>query len=136
MNGRDTTGNGHGPNNIEDPFPQLQLFPGESLIAVKARETDPDTSQEAAKALTEQQTKLQRSVRCVLKILKLYGPLSDFQIAYYWPKFWGPKPWSESLPRKARLWCGQRVKAVGETMHNNRRVRTYGLAEDNGLEGK
>lgn len=107
---------------------QQELFPG--FIEVRARTTDPDTSHEAAEALEEEQTKLQRSVRCVLKILELHGPLSDFQIAEVWPKFWGPKPWSESLPRKARLWCGERVEAVGYTNHNNRRVKTYGLAEN------
>lgn len=96
-------------------------------VKVRARRTDPDTSREAAEALDAQKPKLQRSVETVIQILREHGPLDDFGIAEKWGAYW-KAPFSESLPRKARLWAGKRVKHDGYTEHHGRRVRRWTLA--------
>jgi len=97
---------------------------------VCARRTDPETSQEAAAAF-DASGNAQPSVAAVRELLRQAGaPLHDFQIAERWAAHWG-KPFSESLPRKARHWAKQAgyVAHEGHGEHQGRRVRLWVLTE-------
>lgn len=98
-------------------------------VRVVARTTDPETSHLAAAAFEKSDGKTQRSVLVVVEILAEHGPLTDFQIAEKWAAYWRA-PFSESLPRKARLWAGERGKVVhrGFGKHQNRIVRLWAIA--------
>ena len=101
-------------------------------IHVRARNTDPETSHQAALAFEEDQPRAQRSVACVVLILKARGPLSDFGIRDVWSEFWGAKAWSFTLPSKARHWARQQglVKHSGFGKHQGRQVRLWSLGRD------
>ena len=100
-------------------------------IKVRARDTDPDTSHEAAAAFEGDQTKAAGSVQTVVRILANHGPLTDFEISEYWPMYWAA-PFSYSLPSKARHWAREQglVKRVGYGSHNKRKVILWGLGKD------
>ena len=100
-------------------------------VYVRARRTDPETSQQAALDFEANQSKAQRSVSTVVAILKVYGELTDFQLRDFWHKYWEGK-WSFTLPCKARHWARQAglVKHVGFGKHQGRRVRKWGLGRD------
>lgn len=104
-------------------------------IDVRARNTDPETSHQAALAFEDDQPKAQRSVACVVLILKCHGALSDFEIRELWSEYWGPKPWSFTLPSKARHWAREAglVKHSGLGTHQGRRVRLWDLGRDETL---
>lgn len=113
--------------NISDQF---EMLDEQCKIVVRARREDPDVSHEAAELLEAQQEKLKHSIATVLNILGKHEPCSDFQIREHWSEFWGSiKPWSEHLPRMARLWAEREGKIVqaGETIHKGRRCRTWKL---------
>lgn len=114
------------------PSPQTIMSLPSRPIVVTARTSDPETSHEAAGATGRDQSKAQRSVQTVVSILKLYGSLTDFEIRDAWTVVWGRDPWSFTLPSKARHWARQAglVKHVGYSMHEGRRVRTWGLGKE------
>lgn len=101
-------------------------------ISVRARNTDPETSHQAALAFEDDQPKAQRSILCVVEILRSYGPLSDFEIRDVWSKYWGDRKWSFTLPSKARHWAREAglVKHNGYGKHQGRRVRLWALGRD------
>lgn len=105
------------------------------MIHVRARTTDPETSHQAALDFEGKQTKAQRSVSCVVLILKDHGPMSDFDLRNHWDAYWGPNRWSFTLPSKARHWARQQglVKHTGFGEHQGRRVRLWGLGLDENL---
>lgn len=101
-------------------------------ISVRARTFDPETSHQAALDFENNQTKAQRSVACVVLILKDHGLLSDFQIRELWSTYWGPGVWSYTLPSKARHWAREKglVKHGGFGTHQGRKVRLWELGRD------
>lgn len=101
------------------------------FIPVLTRRADPETSKAAAAVLEEKQERLQRSIRTVIEILGCLPPMNDFQIRDFWPDFW-EGPFSENLPRMARLWARRRgiVKRAGFNDHEGRRVQTWTLGDD------
>ena len=100
-------------------------------INVRARSTDPDTSQQAAFDFEANQTKAAKSVLTVVEVLTDHGELTDFEIGEKWPEYWAG-PFSHSLPAKARHWAREQglVKRVGYGKHNNRQVIKWGLGQD------
>ena len=102
------------------------------MIEVRARNTDPETSHQAALDFEGNQSKAQRSVACVTLILKDHGALSDFAIRDLWAAYWGSPAWSYTLPSKARHWAREQglVKHDGFGEHQGRRVRLWALGRD------
>ena len=96
--------------------------------AVIARQTDPETSHEAAAAFDG--SKAARSIQTVTRILAT-GPMTDFQIRDAWTANW-QGPWSFTLPSKARHWARQAglVRHAGFAQHNGRKVRTWELGKE------
>lgn len=103
-----------------------------AVVVVRARATDPETSHEAAEEFERDQSRAQLSVAAVVLILKDHGPLTDFQIREAWPKVWGSKAWSYTLPCKARHWArlAGLVKHDGFGTHGKRKVRRWALGRD------
>lgn len=104
----------------------------DTVVRVRARKTDPETSHQAALEFEQDQTKAQRSVATVAEMILKHGPMTDFQIREYWPRFWIGS-WSYTLPSKARHWARQAgiIKHVGFGQHQGRRVRLWGMGRDN-----
>lgn len=98
-------------------------------IDIRARRSDPETSHQAALAFD--QPKAQRSVACVVLILKDGGAMTDFQIRACWTGYWGSVA-SFTLPSKARHWAREQglVKHAGFGTHQGRRVRLWSLGRD------
>lgn len=112
---------------------QLPLDLTSDRVVVRARRTDPETSHEAAADFEQKQTKAQRSVTCVVRILQDHRrPMSDFEIRTVWPRFWGADKWSYTLPCKARHWAREAglVKHDGFGLHQGRRVRRWAIGKD------
>jgi len=103
----------------------------EAHIYVRARRSDPETSQQAAFEFEANQTKAHRSVKTVVRILESYGELTDFQIRDFWGEFYEGL-WSFTLPCKARHWARQAglVRHIGFGKHQGRRVRKWALGRD------
>lgn len=101
-------------------------------VSVRARTSDPETSKQAALDFENNQSKAQRSVACVVLILKDHGALSDFQIRELWASYWGAAAWSYTLPSKARHWAREAglVKHAGFGEHQGRQVRVWNLGRD------
>lgn len=117
-------GPGPNPQGLAQKPRQLTI---DDAIA-RARTRDPETSHEAAAAFTAA-GKIQPSVEAVVALLRdAPTPLHDFEIASRWSKYWD-KPFSESLPRKARHWAKEAglVIHIGHAEHQGRRVRLWGL---------
>ena len=58
-------------------------------IIVRAKATDPQTSQDAAAALTENQADRQATIDLIVRIFAKHGPLADFEMA---PLFLAERP--------------------------------------------
>ena len=101
-------------------------------ITVRARNTDPETSHQAALDFEGNQSKASLSVACVVLILQDRGPLTDFGLRDAWTEFWGSREWSFTLPSKARHWAREQglVKHAGFGEHQGRRVRLWALGRD------
>lgn len=104
----------------------------EGHVIVRARNTDPETSHAAAAEFDANQTKAQRCVKTVVRLLKAEGSLTDFEIRDKWSQYWGNDAWSFTLPCKARHWARQAgfVKHVGFGIHQGRTVRKWGIGRD------
>lgn len=101
-------------------------------VTVRARTTDPETSHQAALNFEQNQTKAQRSVATVVKILQDHGALTDFQIRDLWGSYW-PGTWSYTLPCKARHWAREAglVRFTGQFgQHQGRKVRLWSSGRD------
>lgn len=101
-------------------------------IKVRARTYDPTTSHEAAVALEAEQSRLHRAVDVVLELLKVQGPLADFEIS---PQFYEQVNGVPHLHKMARHWARQKglVKDTGEKRVNpasNRKGIVWDLGED------
>lgn len=96
------------------------------FVPVRARAEDPKESHAAAAALQQDQDKIGTSVQIVLAILSKYGECSDFDIRGHWTDFF-EGPFSEGLPRMARLWAQRRgiIVQAGTAIHNGRKCRTW-----------
>lgn len=95
---------------------------------VRARTTDPETSQQAAFDFEQDQQKVARSVSTVVRILSDRPDSTDFEIREAWSRYWEGS-WSFTLPSKARHWAREQglVRHSGFGSHNGRRVRTWAL---------
>ena len=117
-----------------DTQSSLELFDYDNYgnVVVRARRTDPETSHEAAVAFEANQTKAQKSVKTVVRILEDKGELTDFEIREVWSEYWGNDAWSFTLPCKARHWARQAgmVRHVGFGIHQGRKVRKWALGCD------
>lgn len=105
---------------------------GMNHITVRARNTDPETSHQAALDFEGNQSKASLSVACVVLILQARGPMTDFGLRDAWTQFWGSRAWSFTLPSKARHWAREQglVKHAGFGTHQGRRVRLWALGRD------
>lgn len=101
-------------------------------VTVRARNTDPETSHQAALDFENNQSQASRSIACVVLILKELGPMTDFDIRSKWESYWGTGKWSFTLPSKARHWAREQglVKHAGFGTHQNRRVRLWAIGRD------
>jgi hypothetical protein len=108
------------------------LFEYSARVAVRARLSDPETSQSAAEDFDQNQTKAQKCVRIAVRILQDKGPLTDFQLRELWSEYYRNDAWSFTLPCKARHWARQAglVKHVGFGIHQGRQVRKWGIGCD------